>query len=116
MQEKVTRRPHQSKAFWQSHIKQWSSSGQSKVDYCRTHDLNSASFYNWCSNEKAASIVGKKSAQKTALKLLPVSVENRVDLNATVSLHKAGLCFSFLANLPAEQIERWLVGIGRLDV
>ncbi len=35
------------RAHWEEHIERWRQSGQSKSAYCRTHELNPASFYRW---------------------------------------------------------------------
>jgi hypothetical protein len=37
---------------WQSHIKQWHSSGQTQADYCRHHDLKLHQFTYWRSKLK----------------------------------------------------------------
>ena len=36
------------RAEWQTHVERWQRSGQSKLAYCRAHELNPASFYQWC--------------------------------------------------------------------
>ena len=33
--------------FWQKHIDNWFSSGQSQAQYCRDHSLNTWTFYGW---------------------------------------------------------------------
>ena len=38
----------QRRAEWQRHVACWQHSGGSKLAYCRAHDLNPASFYQWC--------------------------------------------------------------------
>ena len=114
MSNKVPRAPNRTNAFWIEHIKLWRICGLSKADYCRQHDLNVGSFYNWCSTESITCLSVEPAKPSVPLKLIPMSLQNTGFNAATVSLQNATGTFAFPANMPADHIERWLSAIERL--
>ena len=113
MSSKLARESSRSKEFWLSHIQRWSSSGLSKADYCRQNNLSAGNFYNWFSKESCRIEPFQRSTSTTALNLLPVTLTDSAPKASTVTLESNGLTFKFPANLPTDEIDRWLSVIER---
>lgn len=116
MSNKLARVPGRTKAYWLNHIKQWHSSGLSKAAYCRKNNLSAGNFYNWFSKESLSGDAKKRDNQAEAVKFVPLTVTDSVTRAATVTLQSNGVLFRFPADLPADEIERWLSAIERQGV
>ncbi|MBT4287341.1 MAG: IS66 family insertion sequence element accessory protein TnpB [Deltaproteobacteria bacterium] len=60
------------RAFWSSHLEQWSETNMSQADYCRQHGLSSRSFTYWKTKYK------KKNLPVEFVQLTPEAVGGRM--------------------------------------
>ena len=113
MPSKLARAPNQTKEFWLDHIEQWNSSGLSKAAYCRQNSLSAGNFYNWFSKESLSGDRRTLNEAATTLKFMPVTIDDTTTRPTTITLRSNGFVFEFPADLPADEIDRWLTVIER---
>lgn len=62
-----SRAQHHPKHWWLEHYQAWQRSGQSKSDYCATHDIKLSSFYNWVCRFQKESVASSSSKPNKAV-------------------------------------------------